>query len=76
MRFETKYNPGDPVWYMSGNQIHEGIIQHVQSITADTSNIPRKYRFTYSLKGGYEVNQDSLFESKAHLISHLTGTEL
>jgi hypothetical protein len=76
MTFETKYNPGDPVWYMSSNQIREGIIEHVKSITVDNTNIPPKHRVAYSLKGAIEATETVLFESKAHLISHLAGIEL
>lgn len=77
MTFETKYNPGDPIWYMGNNSIREGIIDHVKSITVDNTNVPPNHRVIYSLRGSSnEVSESLLFESKAHLISHLSGTEL
>jgi len=76
MTFETKYNPGDSVWYMVNNQIREGTVEFVKSILVDNNTIPSKHKVMYSLKGSTEVSEAILFESKAHLISHLSGTEL
>lgn len=76
MTFETKYNPGDKVWYMSNNSIRDTTVEFIKSITEAGSSIPSSYKVVYKLKGGSEASQDLLFESKAHLISHLSGTEL
>jgi hypothetical protein len=76
MTFETKYDPGDMVWFISSNTLREGTISHVKSILETGSSAPSTYVIVYKLKDGNELKESLLFESKAHLISHLAGTEL
>lgn len=69
MKFETKYNIGDTVYFMKGNRIQEG---HIKDIIYTYNGIPNE---RYCIKEDHicypQYHVTSLFSTKEELISTL-----
>jgi hypothetical protein len=76
MTIITKYEIGDTVYYMSNNKIVEDTIKGLDTIKHNYNHTPPMLIIRYVTKRGSELAEQLLFESKAALISHLSGTEL
>jgi hypothetical protein len=76
MTIVTKYEIGDTVYFMNNNRIVKDTVKGLDHITYNYNHTPPTMVIRYLTNGDYKLHEDLLFESKAAIISHLSGTEL
>jgi hypothetical protein len=76
MTIVTKYEIGDTVYCMNNNRIVKDTVKGLDRITYNYNHTPPMLVIRYLTDRGYKLHEDLLFESKAAIISHLSGTEL
>lgn len=74
MKFETKFNVGDSVYFLRNDEIHKGLINQT-IINVRSTDILEMYEVEY-LDGYYErlranIDADSLFENAKGVVDKL-----